>query len=288
MKKIDVHMHLSLNQTMTVLNGEKLASVEEMLPIMDKYGIEKSILMSSGEKDVLMNNEDIRTICKKYPERFAYLAMFDLDDLSNLEERIVKEMELGAKGVGEFTTNVAFDDPKMLELLAILEKHNLPLLFHMTPELGNFYGVYDELGMPKLEYILRKFPNLKVVAHSQPFWYEMTEHESSTADERNIYPVGRIEKEGRVQELFRKYPNLYGDLSANSGGNAIMRDVEYGYKFLEEFKDKLLFGTDLYCVDQYFPLGDFLDEAVASNKINQDTYEKITRANAKRIFGLDS
>lgn len=287
MKKIDVHMHVSLHQTSTVLNGAMLASVEEMLPIMDKYGIEKSILMSSGEKDVLMNNEEIRTICKKYPKRFAYLAMFDLEDLENLEERILKEMKLGAKGVGEFTTNVAFDDPRMLELLEVLEKHKLPLLFHMTPELGNFYGVYDEPGMPKLGYILEKFPNLKVVAHSQPFWYEMTEHENSTADERNAYPVGLIEKEGRVQELLRKYPNLYGDLSANSGGNAIMRDVEYGYKFLEEFKDKLMYGTDLYCVEQYFPLGDFLEEAVASNKISQDTYDKITRENAKRIFGLD-
>lgn len=286
MKKIDVHMHISLNQTRTVLNGAMLASVEEMLPIMDKYGIEKSILMSSGEKDVLMNNEEIRTICKKYPKRFAYLAMFDLEDLESLEERILKEMKLGAKGVGEFTTNVAFDDPRMLELLEILEKHNLPLLFHMTPELGNFYGVYDEAGMPKLEYILGKFPNLKVVAHSQPFWYEMTEHESSTADERNAYPVGLIEKEGRVQELFRKYPNLYGDLSANSGGNAIMRDAEYGYKFLEEFKNKLMYGTDLYCVEQYFPLGDFLEEALASNKISQDAYDKITRENAKTVFGL--
>lgn len=287
MKKIDVHMHLSLKQTTTVLNGEKLASVEDILPIMDKYGIEKGILMSSGEKNVLMNNEEIRTICKKYPERFAYLAMFDLEDFGNLEERILKEMELGAKGVGEFTTNIAFDDPKMLVLLAILEKYKLPLLFHMTPELGNFYGVYDELGMPKLEYILRKFPELKVVAHSQPFWYEMTKHESITVEDRNIYPIGRIEKEGRVQELFRTYPNLYGDLSANSGGNAIMRDVEYGYQFLEEFKDKLMFGTDLYCVDQYFPLGDFLDEALARNKINRETYDKITRENAKSIFGLD-
>lgn len=287
MNKIDVHMHLSLKQTTTIINGEKLASVEEMLPIMDKYGIKKSILMSSGEKDVLMDNEEIRNICKIYPDRFVYLAMFDLNDINNLEERIVEEVNLGAKGIGEFTTNVAFDDPKMLKLFEILEKRNLPLLFHMTPELGNYYGVYDEPGLPKLEYILRKFPNLKIVAHSQPFWYEMTDHESSTPDERNTYPVGPIVKEGRVQELLRKYPNLYGDLSANSGGNAIMRDVEYGYKFLEEFKDQLMFGTDLYCVDQYFPLGDFLEEALHSKKINQDTYDKITRENAKKIFGLD-
>jgi predicted TIM-barrel fold metal-dependent hydrolase len=181
----------------------------------------------------------------------------------------------------------AFDDPKMLKLLELLEKYNLALLFHMTPELGNYYGVYDEAGMPKLEYVLHKFPNLKIVAHLQPFWYEMTAHESSTPGERNAYPEGPVEKEGRVQELFRKYPNLYGDLSANSGGNAIMRDAEYGYGFLEEFKDKLMFGTDLYCVDQYFPLGDFLDSALKDNRINQETYNKVTRDNAIKIFELN-
>ena len=213
--------------------------------------------------------------------------MFNLDNLDDLEARIVEEVKLGAKGVGEFTTNIAFDDPKMLKLLEILEKYNLPLLFHMTPELGNYYGVYDEAGMPKLEYVLHKYPKMKIVAHSQPFWYEMTKHESSTPNERNAYPEGLIEEEGRVQELLRKYSNLYCDLSANSGGNAIMRDATYGYKFLEEFKDRLMFGTDLYCVEQYFPLGDFLDEALKNKKITKETYDNITRYNANKVFRLD-
>lgn len=286
MNKLDVHMHVSLRENKEILNGQKLACADDMLPIMDKYGIEKSILMSSGEKDILMNNEELRMICNKYPTRFAYLAMFDLDNQVDLEKRILDEVKLGAKGIGEFTTNIAFDDPKMLNFLAILEKHNLPLLFHMTPELGNYYGVYDEAGLPKLEYVLNKFPKLKIVAHSQPFWYEMTAHESSTAKERNNYPVGSIKKEGRVQELLRTYPNLYGDLSANSGGNAIMRDEEYGYKFLEEFSDKLMYGTDLYCTEQYFPLGDFLQRAVETNMISEATYHKIIRDNAIKVFGL--
>ncbi len=40
-------------------------------------------------------------------------------------------------------------------------------------------------------------------------------------------------------ELLRKYPNLYADLSALSGANAILRDPEYGVKFLDEFQDRL-------------------------------------------------
>ena len=44
---------------------------------------------------------------------------------------------------------------------------------------------------------------------------------------------------GRVPELFAKYPNLYGDLSANSGSRAIMRDPEFGLWFLETYADRL-------------------------------------------------
>lgn len=56
--------------------------------------------------------------------------------------------------------------------------------------------------------------------------------------------------------------------------------MEYGYQFLEEFQDKLMYGTDLYALDQYFPLGDYLDKALANNKISQKVYNKITRDNA--------
>ena len=42
----------------------------------------------------------------------------------------------------------------------------------------------------------------------------------------------------------RKYANLYADLSARSGFNALSRDPEFAYQFIEEFHDRLFFGTD--------------------------------------------
>ncbi|MEI8345181.1 MAG: hypothetical protein WCG06_03820, partial [Candidatus Omnitrophota bacterium] len=52
-----------------------------------------------------------------------------------------------------------------------------------------------------------------------------------------------ITDEGRVPQLMRKYTNLYGDLSAGSGCNALKRDRKYAVKFLNEFQDRLMFGT---------------------------------------------
>src|SRR5699024_11875816 len=58
-------------------------------------------------------------------------------------------------------------------------------LFHMSPEPGVYYGVYDAAGLPLLEKVLKSFPNLPVIAHSQPFWYEMTPVSSAAPAERS-------------------------------------------------------------------------------------------------------
>jgi len=84
---------------------------------------------------------------------------------------------------------------------------------------------------------------------------------------------------GRVVELMRNYPNMLADLSAGSGENAIMRDPEFGYKFLEEFQDKLFFGVDYCTIKNYRELSHFLDEGVENGRISQKAYNKICREN---------
>ena len=94
------------------------------------------------------------------------------------------------------------------------------------------------------------------------------------------------EEEGRAVELLRKYPNLHADLSAISGLNAILRDTDYGMRFLTEFQDRLYYGTDLLNTEFVFPLGQLLDFWLLSGKISETVYRKICRENAERSFGL--
>ena len=84
----------------------------------------------------------------------------------------------------------------------------------------------------------------------------------------------------------RKYPNLCGDLSAGSGQNALMRDPEFAYKFLEEFQDRLFFGTDICSPTNDFKLTFFLDEAVENGHISQECYNKVCRENALKLLGM--
>jgi hypothetical protein len=85
----------------------------------------------------------------------------------------------------------------------------------------------------------------------------------------------------------RKYPNLYGDLSAGSGCNALKRDSKYAAHFFEEFQDRLLFGTDICAPSTSTPLVDFLLQMRNEQKISETVFQKIARQNAIKILQLN-
>jgi len=154
----------------------------------------------------------------------------------------------------------------------------------MLAQIGAIYGLYDDPGLPQLERSLAAFPNLKFFAHSQSFWAEMAPLEKP--GDRYQYPQYPVRQEGVVPKLFRQYPNLYGDLSANSGYNALARDPAYAIQFMTEFQDRLLFGTDMTAPDTPTPLVDFLLHLKDTGQISLVIFNKIARENAIRILNL--
>ena len=286
MKKIDLHLHLTPFQ-IPKLGKMNLASGKNMLPHLEELGIEKGVLMSSSEKGLPFGtNQANRKICQQFPDRYAWMCAVDPKGKEPVYERLAQFKAQGAIGIGELTTNRRLDDPFLQELFAAAEKLGLPVTMHMSPEVGYSYGVVDDPGLPLLEQVLKKFPSLKILGHSQTFWIEMSGDAPKDKESRNSWGEGPIVPGGRVPELFAKYPNLYGDLSANSGSRAIMRDPEFGLAFLEKYADRLFFATDMVNTDMVFPLGQWLDEQVNSGKLSREAYEKIIRGNAQRIFGL--
>jgi predicted TIM-barrel fold metal-dependent hydrolase len=195
-------------------------------------------------------------------------------------------MVRGCKGIGEVCACLRFDDPKMENLFAHAQERRLPITFHLAPEPSGYYGIVEELGLPGLEGALRKFPDLLFFGHSQPFWAEISG--DLTEDLRNSYPKGPVAEGGAVVRLFRDYPNLYGDLSpaAGSGFNAIARDPEFGFTFMDEFQDRLLFGTDICDPRNELTLIGYLNDAVANGNLSREAYEKIGWQNAERVLGL--
>ena len=286
MTKIDLHLHLTPFQ-LPKLGKMNLTSGGNMLPHLDELGIGKGVLMSGAEKGLPFGtNKANRKICRQFPDRYAWMCAVDPKGKEPVYDRLARFKAQGANGVGELTTNRRLDDPFLQALFAAAERLELPVTIHMSPEVGYSYGVVDDPGLPLLEEVLQKYPKLKLLGHSQTFWIEMSADAPKDKEGRNSWGDGPIVPGGRVPELFEKYPNLYGDLSANSGSRAIMRDPEFGLAFLEAYADRLFFATDMVNKDMVFPLGAWLDEMLAAGKLREETYEKIVRGNARRIFGL--
>lgn len=286
MNKIDLHLHLTLEQ-LPKQNNMFISSAENMIPHLEKLGIKKGVLMSGGEKQSpIGSNDENKRICEKYPEHFSWMCNLDYVDIDSVYDRLAKYKSEGAIGVGELMINKRIDDLFLDKVFESAEKLDMPVLFHMSPEEGFSYGVVDESGLPLLEELLKKYPKLKVIGHSQSFWIEVSGDAPKDRDGRNSWGDGKVTSGGRIPELFAKYPNLYGDLSANSGGQAIMRDAEFGLKFLETYADRLFFATDMVNTDMVFPLGQWLDKQLELGNITKDTYEKICYKNAQDILGL--
>ena len=294
-KKIDIHAHATLFPDYFPMcrANNRFVNPEEVIAYYDELNIEKGMLLpiSSPEGQITpMTSEACKFISDKYPDRFLWYcnvdprAMFNTPD-SDLASIINAYKSIGAKGVGEITAQVYADDPKLDNLFSACEDLDMPALIHIGPQFGNCYGIVDDMGLPRLEKMLKKHPKLKLIGHSQPFWAEISS--DLTEDMRNEFPKGKV-YEGRIVELMREYPNLYGDLSANSGANAIMRDPDFGARFIEEFSDRLMYGCDI-CANNnthQYRFNDYLNKMLEDKMISEENYKKIVRENAIRVFNL--
>ena len=86
-----------------------------------------------------------------------------------------------------------------------------------------------------------------------------------------------------------QYDNLWADLSAGSGYNAITRDEAFGLTFLERFQDKLMFGTDScrrFVRQPELPNVDLMTKLKQDHLISDAAWAKIASGNAIRLMGL--
>ena len=291
MKKIDVHVHSSMWKNTPSAPGRYFITAEELRESYDALGIEKGILMpliGTEAQYTSQSNEEAEYLAKNHPETYAWCCNVDprmgkntpATDFTTMLEYYKQH---GVVGVGELTAKIPTDDPLLDNLFYHCAECDMPVTVHIAPGRGGTYGIIDECGLPRLEKMLNKYPKLKIVGHSQCFW----SHISADVDESSWtgYPKGKV-IEGRISELMRCYPNLYCDLSADSGFTAISRDPDFSARFIDEFGERIMFGTDIVRPGQTSKLSAWLDEAHAAGLMSDENYANICRENAIKIFNL--
>ncbi|MBE5869306.1 MAG: hypothetical protein E7293_10210 [Lachnospiraceae bacterium] len=297
---IDIHAHAYRKPVPFVV---RFCTAEELIARYDELGIERGALLPIVSPEIYFpqTNEDILDMAEKYPDRFIPFCNIDPRVMTNspdapLDKVLAYYKDRGCKGLGEVMPNLPVMHPMVQNLFYHAQKVGLPVTYDGSDQLTGDFGLYDDPGLPQLEHTLQRFPNLKIFGHGPIFWSEIAKLE--TPGERGFIfevksecqvgrlPQGPVKEEGVVPKLLRRYPNLYGDLSDGTAYNALARDEEYGPKFMEEFQDRLMFGTDMVMPDMPVELPELMLRWRREGKISETVFQKIARENAIRILEL--
>jgi predicted TIM-barrel fold metal-dependent hydrolase len=287
---IDVHGHIGR----VVQDRREFMDAANLIARMDAWGIDKCCLLPLSEHPegayLECDTEDILNACSRHPSRLIPFCLIDPryanNPKANFRHLFQEYKERGCKGLGELLPKMDFDDPRCLNLYRQAAEFGFPVLFDLHD--GKWgYGLCDDYGLPKLEHALRECPKTVFIGHGPTFWAEISA--GVPADKRAGYVPGPVKPGGAVPLLMRQYPTLWADISAGSGYNALTRDPAFGIAFLEEFQDKLLFGTDS-CrrsdVNLLFDNVALLRDVRENKKISAEAGEKIAWKNATRLLNL--
>ena len=280
---IDAHVHLG--RLVVEDTGVKPA---QLLRWMDRYGIEKAIVMAvevPEEVDFLVSTEALLGLTRRHRDRLFPLCATDprhrYPGKFEPYPILADYVDRGCVGYGENLCGLPVDHPMQQKVYEACDRLGLALVMHFDHWINR-----DRGGLAGFEKMLARYPNVRFVGHAQNFWREISQKVSS----RVVYPRGPVVPGGRLEELFRKYANLYADLSAQSGYNAITRDPKFGLAFLKRWKHRLMFGTDSlhtraipFCsIVEKAPILDYLETA----GLSAGTFAQITQHNAERVFQM--
>jgi len=161
-------------------------------------------------------------------------------------DKVLREaLKGGAVSIGEMKFHVALDSAEMRRVYDVAAEMKVPVMMHIQT-FPHFAGEQPyNTGYPEFDKILRAYPRTMFIGHGDLFWA----HISADVPTDRGYPAGPIKPGGLTDKWLSEFPNLYADLSANSGNNALSRDAGFSRGFIARHEKKLIFGSDCSCTD---------------------------------------
>lgn len=277
---VDVHTHLG--QTW---NTTKVLTAEELLRWMDANEIAQAVvlpLVNPEASSYPLTTDFVLQQTQPYRDRLIPFCSIDprtsySGGHKGLVEMLKRYIDAGVKGFGEHKPGVRMDDPRNLAVFRACGEVGLPVLFHLDNQRNT-----DEPGLPGLAKALEAAPQCQLIGHGPGFWASISG--GLKQSDLGGYAKGPVMPGGALDALMDKYPNLYGDLSAGSGANAISRDADFGREFLIRRADRLMFGTDFLSPGQNVPQL----ELYRRLDLPPEVQAKIFRDNARRLLRLSA
>jgi len=274
----DCHTHIGCYRD--IANRSSMwnkVSLETLISYLDGLNVAKAIVLPTYSWNVTltMPTEYVLEACGKYPDRLMPFCAVEVRE-QIFEERVVRYVDMGCRGLGEHTSKISVDHELNLKLYRLCGKLEIPILMHLAITNSEAYGVTDLPDLKGLENVVKEYSNVDFIMHGPGWWRHISAHVPPNVG----YPEGPVEEPGRAVYLLENYPNIYGDLSAGSGYNAIARDLAFGKKFLERLNGKTLYGTDL---EVFFTPEHPHIKLLENLNLAAEAYENIYHKNLERL-----
>ena len=238
-------------------------SVEKVLENKNKFGIDITVLtscetptiesvpsvqhMMSPFTDVDVPFERCVAYKEKAPDRFllAYAPDPRKPDAISKLKAVLNLYDICM--CGEVKFRMMYDNFDAIRLFRFCGENGLPVLMHFEYDLNEgtypWPGYWFGGGIDTLERVLKQCPETVFIGHAMGLWLHISGDEQYKTTK---YPTGPVLPGGQLIKLLDMYPNLYCDISAHSGFNALSRDVEFARKFLIQWQDRIVYGRDNY------------------------------------------
>ena len=267
---------------------------EKLLKNMDEYGIDKAWLLTleTPRGEYGHNYHRVTWVSEDGPIPFSTSIAYpntegrfilgygpdprNPDSIDRLEAAIE---HYDVRVCGELMLRMMYDNPDAIRMFRFCGKKGLPVvleLMYASPVQGErcpFPDYWYGGGIDVLERVLDACPETVFCGHGAGFWAHIS---NDTRYLEETYPKGPVVPGGRILELMEKSPNLYLDLSAGSGLNAMKRDIGYTKELLLAFSDRALYGRDY--------IDNSNQEFLRSLDLPQDVPDKIFYKKAEKLL----
>jgi predicted TIM-barrel fold metal-dependent hydrolase len=188
---------------------------------------------SNGLAAEAFGNEECYQFARAHPKEFLFAAN-EVPDIEDAPKVIEKYLKLGAVMIAEQKFGVECDSPEMQRMYQLAQAYRVPVLMHWQ------FGMYNH-GFERFYKMLEKYRRVNFIGHAQTWWANIDQNHR---DQTVLYPKTLVTPNGLTDRYLAEYPNMFGDLSAGSGLNALTRDEGFTRDFFRRHQDKLLYGSD--------------------------------------------
>lgn len=255
------------------------------------------------------------------PKRFAVMTNIDYANLEdpNYSARAAAQVEADIKAgaiglkvwkhlgmmLNDSKGRIKVDDPRFDGVWEVCAKHKIPVLIHT----GDPWGLFQPMDKNNERWLELKLRATRNQSQQTNFTWEQLideQHSLFTRHPKTIFINAHLGWLGndldRLGALLDRLPNVYGEIGAITSD--LGRQPRAAQRFFAKYQDRILFGKDLYNVEEYFTYfrlletdDDYFDPIrkyhgiwkLYGLNLPDDVLKKVYYQNALRIFpGLSS